>query len=230
MQSDRNTTFFHMSTLVKRKKNKIIAIKNSIGEWLLDEREVRDYVQKNFQDIYMSSQSFAFRTPPSPFRWQDRLSNSSLDSLNEAISDEEIKEALWSMKASKAPGPDGFHARFFQRFWLIVGETVSAKVKRIFAEKKMPSFLNRTHIALIPKIQGLESLNNYRPISLCNSVYKIVTKIIVRRLRPFLGELISPMQSAFVPGRRGIDNAIIVQELIHTISRSKEKVVLWQSK
>lgn len=55
-----------MSTLVKRKKNKIIAIKNSIGEWLLDEREVRDYVQKNFQDIYMSSQSFAFRTPPPP--------------------------------------------------------------------------------------------------------------------------------------------------------------------
>ena len=72
-------------------------------------------------------------------------------------------------------------------------------------------FLNRTHITLIPKVQGPESLNNYRPISLCNSVYKIVTKVIVARLRPHLDQFINPLQTAFVPNRRGIDNAIIVQ-------------------
>ena len=74
---------------------------------------------------------------------------------------------------------------------------------------------------LIPKIQGLETLGNYRPISLCNTIYKIVTKIIVARLRPHLEKLVSPLQPAFVPGRKGIDNAIIVQELIHSISRKK---------
>lgn len=121
MQGDRNIAFFYMSTLIRRKRNKITTIKNSVGEWLLDEKEVKDYVQKGFQDIYMSSHSFAIRTPPPPSRWQARLSNSSQDSLNEAISDEEIKGALWSMKASKALGPDGLHIGFFQRFWLIVG-------------------------------------------------------------------------------------------------------------
>ena len=88
----------------------------------------------------------------------------------------------------------------------------------------MPEYLNRTHIVLIPKIQGPKTLGNYKPISLCNTVYKIVTKIIVARLRPYLEKLVSPLQSAFVPGRKGIDNAIIVQELIHSISRKKGAV------
>ena len=67
-------------------------------------------------------------------------------------------------------------------------------------------------------------MNNYRPISLCNTVYKIITKIIVARLRPFLDKIISPLQTAFVPGRKGIDNVIVVQEIIHTLSRKKGRV------
>jgi len=87
----------------------------------------------------------------------------------------------------------------------------------------VPEFLNRTHIALIPKVQGLESLNNYRLISLCNSIYKIVTKVIVVRLRPYIDQVINPLQIAFVLNRRGNDNVIIVQELIHMISKVKGK-------
>ena len=82
------------------------------------------------------------------------------------------------------------------------------EVKQIFKSGKMPEHLNITLIALIPKIQGPETLCNYRPISLCNTVYKMVTKIIVARLRPFLDKFISPLQAAFVPGRKGINNVI----------------------
>ena len=56
------------------------------------------------------------------------------------------------------------------------------KVQRVFAERKILKYLNKTHITLIPKIQGPEKLSNYRPISLCNTVNKVVTKIIVARL------------------------------------------------
>lgn len=68
------------------------------------------------------------------------------------------------------------------------------EVKKIFAVRKVPEYLNRTHIALIPKIQGPKTLGNYRPISLGNTVYKIVTKIIVARLRPLLDKLISSLK------------------------------------
>lgn len=135
----------------------------------------------------------------------------------------EIKDALWSMKAYKALGPNGLHAGFFQRFWLIVGDLVVQEVMRAFKKRRVPKYLNETHIVLIPKIQGPEVLGNYRPISLCNTVYKIINKVIVARLRPHLEKLVSPYQAAFVLGRRGVDNTIIIQELIHSIGKIKGK-------
>ena len=68
----------------------------------------------------------------------------------------------------------------------------------------MPDYLNQTLITLIPKCSGPDSLSKFRPIGLCNSIYKVVTKIIVLRLRPLLARLISPLQTAFVPGKKGI--------------------------
>ena len=125
-------------------------------------------------------------------------------------SEEEIKAALWSLKPFKAPRPDGLHVGFFQNFWHTMGNSVIKKVQKIFVDRRVSKALNSTHIALIPKIQGLETLGNYRPISLCNTVYKVVTKIIVARLRPYLDKLISPIQTVFVLGRKGIDNVIII--------------------
>lgn len=82
--------------------------------------------------------------------------------------------------------------------------------------------MNKTLITLIPKCKNPKSLNNYRPITLFNTIYKVVTKIIVVRIRPLLQKLISPLQATFVPGKKGVDNAIIVQELIHTMSKKKK--------
>ena len=145
-------------------------------------------------------------------------------SISGGATEEEVKAVLWSLKAFKASGLDGLHAGFFQRFWPTVGKSVVDEVKKIFEERKIPEYLNKTYIVLIPKIQGPKTLGNFRPISLCNTIYKVVTKIIVARLRPLLEKLISPLQMAFVPGRKGIDNAIIAQEVIHSLGKKKEKV------
>lgn len=72
------------------------------------------------------------------------------------------------------------------------------EVKKVFVARKIPEVINRTHIALIPKIQGLETLG------LCNTMYKIVTKIIVARLRPLLGKLISPLQTTLCRVGKGL--------------------------
>ena len=97
------------------------------------------------------------------------------------------------------------------------------EVKSILNSGTILGYMNETLITLIPKCKNLESLSNYRPISLCNIIYKVVTKIIVARIRPLLKKLISPLQSVFVLGRKGVDNAIIVQELVHTMSKKKGK-------
>ena len=123
--------------------------------------------------------------------------------------EEEIKLGLWSLKPFKAPGADGLHAEFFQYFWADVKASVCREACNCFEARTVPKYLNKTLISLIPKIQSSESLNNYRPISLCNTIYKVITKILVGRIRPLLDKLISPVQAAFVPGRRGLDNIII---------------------
>ena len=206
----RNTSFYHFSTLVRRKRNRISAIKNSVGDWLFEEREVMDYIRKGFEGLYSSSLTYFERYSSIANQWQVTLAEEESEALNREVLEEEIKEALWSMKPFKAPGPDGLHVGFYQCFWLMVGKSVVEEIKDIFLKKKIPEYLNQTLITLIPKIKGPESLGNYRPISLCNTVYKLVTKIIIARFRPHLNKLISPCQAAFIPSRKGTDNAIIV--------------------
>ncbi|XP_030923527.1 uncharacterized protein LOC115950472 [Quercus lobata] len=101
---DRNTLFYHMSAIVRRKRNKIQAIKNSVGDWLLDEREVMEYIKKSFMELYTTSQSQVSWDVSSQTRWQLGLFEEEKISLDGEVTDEEIKAALWSLKAYKASG------------------------------------------------------------------------------------------------------------------------------
>ena len=80
--------------------------------------------------------------------------------------------------------------------------SVFKEVKAIFKDGLVLDYLNDMLVTLIPKCKTPKSLNNYRPISLCNSVYKIVSKNLVERIRPYLNKLVSPIQSALCPGGR----------------------------
>ena len=85
--------------------------------------------------------------------------------------------------------------------------------------------LNSTFLALIPKKEEANRLDQFRPIALCNVVYKIITKLIVKRLKPLLGSLISAKQGGFVEGRQILDGVVIEMEVIHSMSTSKEKAI-----
>ena len=216
VEGDRNTKFFHTSTLVRKRFNKIVRLRNSVGKWITDSDLIRIHIQQGFVDRFSSTHVHGpidFCLPA----WAPRVSNVEALSILAPVNEKDVKLSLWSFKPFKAPGPDGLHPGFFQKCWNTVGESVVKEVCHIFSTGKMPEYLNKTLISLIPKCLGPETLNQFRPISLCNTVYKIVTKIIVSRFRPIIGNLVSPFQAAFVPGRRGLDNVIIAQELIHSI-------------
>ena len=222
VEGDRNTSFFHTSTIVRRKFNKISRIQNSLEEWIEDRTQVMNPIQRGFLDLFSTSHvsSNCGFNPPSHV---PSISSSEATCLVTPPSPDEIKANLWSLKPFKAPGPDGLHPGFFQRCWHIVRHSVIKEVSSIFSSGKVPEYLNKTLICLIPKCMGPETLGQFRPISLCNTVYKIVTKTLVARIRPLLSHLISPYQAAFIPGRHGIDNVIIAQELIHSMHKKKGK-------
>lgn len=138
-----------------------------------------------------------------------------------SIEEKEVKEALFQMFPTKAPGPDGFPAHFFQRYWELCGKEITSVVLRMLRGEDNPAMINDTMIVLIPKVANAEELGQYRPISLCNVIYKIASKVVANRLKVVLLEIIAEEQSAFVPGRLITDNIITTYECFHFMKRKR---------
>lgn len=122
----------------------------------------------------------------------DRKEETVRDSLSPLISDEtnegliriplvgEIKEAIFSIHEDKAPGSDGFSASFYHTNWDNIGAEIVKEVQGFFETDSLPDSINDTHIRLIPKVNSLKSVAEYRPIALYNVYYKIISKILTK--------------------------------------------------
>jgi hypothetical protein len=216
-EGDRNTSYFHRQAVWRARKNRIRKLRDGAGNWHDTPQVMKHMVTDFFSNLYAAD----------PGVLPDELLELTETKISEEINlelckeftEEEISDALFQMGPLKAPGPDGFPARFFQRHWEILKEDVIRAVQLFFTNGVMPQGVNDTAIVLIPKGDNPQELKDFRPISLCNVIYKVISKCLVNRLRPWLGEIISPEQSAFVPGRMITDNAIIAFECIHAIQR-----------
>ncbi|XP_024632727.1 uncharacterized protein [Medicago truncatula] len=218
---DKNTAFFHAQTVIRRKWNKIHKLQLPNGISTSDSNILQEEALKYFKKFFCGSQ-----IPYSRFFNEGRhpaLDDTGKTSLTSPITKKEVFAALNSMKPYKAPGPDGFHCIFFKQYWHIVGDDVFHLVRSAFLTGHFDPAISNTLIALIPKIDSPNTYKDFRPISLCNTLYKIITKVLVHRLRPFLNNLIGPYQSSFLPGRGTADNSIILQEILHFMKRSKRK-------
>lgn len=127
-----------------------------------------------------------------------------------------IQWAINSFKPLKVHGPDVLHPIFLQKYWTDTKSAIIKICNDAFASSIIHVEINNTFITLIPKVKNVEHISQYISISLCNTVYKTITIIIVNRICPFLKHLISPNQCSFLPGRRVVYNTILVQEAIHS--------------
>ena len=96
-------------------------------------------------------------------------------------------------------------------------------VSSFLRDKRMLRELNHMYITLIPKTQGASKFSQFRPINLCNFCYKVITRILVAKLRPILSMLIDPGLVTFVPNRNIVENTLLAQEVVHTFSQTKKK-------
>ena len=106
--------------------------------------------------------------------------------LHRPFSNEEVRVALFQMHPSKAPGPDGMSTLFYQKYWHIVGDDVTHAVLDFLQFGNMLGCIKFTHIVLIPKVISPEFMSQFRPIILCNVIYKIASKVLVNRMKPIL--------------------------------------------
>lgn len=109
-----------------------------------------------------------------------------------------MKTAIWQCGLNKSPGPDGFTVEFFKRYWDLLKVELLEAFNDFANNPKIPKGVNAAFITLIPKVQNPSQVNEFRPISLISSIYKILSKGLANRLKKVLPNIIDKTQSAFV--------------------------------
>lgn len=216
---DRNTKYYHARAVIQRRRKKVTMLKNDVGEWVADSETLKTMAQEYFQRLYQLEETTTHRYNISGLF--PLIPNALMQALAAPVTMLEVKQAVFDMAPLKSPGIDGLHALFFQSQWDLIGTTVFKEIQQFFQHGHLNEELNRTVIALIPKVECPQSIKEFRPISLCTTVYKAITKLLANRLKPIMPILVLPQQSSFVQGRSIIDNVIIGQELVHAMRRKQ---------
>ncbi|XP_073051702.1 uncharacterized protein [Primulina eburnea] len=217
VSGDRNTKFYHASTMVKRSRSKIEALKDDNETWITDMDHLKDKIKDFYSSLYTSDQTSASSQvergcfPP--------LQEAHSLALHAPFSPDEVKRALFDMSPFKAPGPDGIPAGFYQKMWHIVGKSLCDFALNFLESGEIMLGTNDTLLTLVPKVPNPEYVTQFRPISLCNVSYTILTKTMTNRLKSVMPDLIRPYQSSFVQGRQISDNIIVYQEVLHSMRK-----------
>ena len=133
----------------------------------------------------------------------------------------EVDVALKQMAPLKAPGPDGLPPIFYQHYWnKIGGDVAKAMLTWLNLGIICPSF-NHTYITLIPKVKCPKRVTEFRPIALCNIMYKLVSKVLANRLKKLLPDVISESQSAFLSDKSISDNILVAFESLHHMKHKR---------
>ncbi|XP_055962295.1 uncharacterized protein LOC130015681 [Mercurialis annua] len=220
---DKNTRYFQLRATKRRARNQIKGLQDELGIWKEEPAAIEGIIQSYFKSMFESTKPSSVEIDEVLKHVTTEVSGSMNDTLCKRFGDEEIVKALKDMAPTKAPGKDGFPALFYQRYWQVVGKEITEVCLLILNSEIEVNCINETIISLIPKIKNAKCMSHFRPISLCNVLYKIVSKAIANRLRMVLDSIIDSAQSAVVPGRQIIDNALIGFECIHVIKNSRKK-------
>ena len=183
-------------------------------------RHLKTFIANQYQQLFMSSAGTNMDEVLACV--QNKVSQSINDNLAVPFTGDEVWRALKDMGDLKAPGSDGITVIFYKRFWNLVGDKVKEEVLQVLNGAHMPAGRNDTVIVLIPKTASPDKLKDLRPISLCNVVYKITSKVLANRLKVVLPKVISLSQSAFVPRRLITDNVLLAYELTHYLNQRRK--------
>jgi exonuclease III len=212
---DQNSRFFHACINQRRRANSIQRIMDDTGNIFSTPEDIEGAFLRHFQGLFQTS------NPSNVDQCLAHLPRCVTTAMNEEllriVEEEEILAAVQQMAPLKSPGPDGFPTCFFQDNWEEVGSEVCRAVLGFFETGRLDGNINHTHVALIPKLANPTRVTEYRPISLCNVLYKIVSKVLANRLKIILPEIISSNQSAFIPGHLISDNILVAYETLHSM-------------
>ncbi|OMO57411.1 reverse transcriptase [Corchorus capsularis] len=197
--------------LLWRQRSKALRLKEGDSNTKGIQHIISDYFKGIFKSANPSNESIQKVLSS----MNSRLNIDMRSRLDAPFTANEVKEAAFQMSSSKAPGPDGFSPGFYQRCWHIVGAGVTCFVLDFLNNGKPFPDINHTNIVLVPKLKQPRLASDFRPISLCNVIFKILSKVLANRLKEILPSIIGETHSAFVLDRMIYDNAMIAFKTMH---------------
>ncbi|XP_060965331.1 uncharacterized protein LOC133034293 [Cannabis sativa] len=224
---DKNTKFFHHRASTRKKNNFIRLITLPDGSTSHDHATITSQFLHFFNSLFTSQGVCEVAVNTLLQGIPNRLSTHQVDFLDEPYTEVEVKNALFSLSVDKAPGPDGLNSLFYKRNWSTLGTDFTKAMLHILNHQGDISSINQTIIVLIPKKKNPKNVRDFRPISLCNTFYKCLSKIIANRLKLVLHSIISINQSAFLQGRQITDNILLANEIIHAIHSRRSGKIGW---
>nr|GEV37090.1 RNA-directed DNA polymerase, eukaryota [Tanacetum cinerariifolium] len=236
-----NNIILDDSNKMVRFKKKLQALKKKIQAW------INDYKQKHFGcvkdsrsklhdiDIELdkggSNDDILLARMDLMKRLNDIQSSEARDKFQKAKihwAVEGYENSKFFMDENKSPGPDEFTFKFFRKYWDTLGSDFYAAVEWFFEHFMFARGCNSSFIALIPKTQDPKFVSDFRPISLIGSLYKVVTKILANRLSSVISDLISEVQTAFLPNRQILDGPFIINELLSWCKYKKQQAMVFK--
>ena len=172
---DKNTKFFHASASTRRRNNQINRLKDEEGKWVEWERGLPELICNHFRNLFTAEPTIREEIIECVPQTITDIQNVE---LQKPVTADEVKNAIFSMHPDKAPGPDGMTPAFYQKHRSIVGNDVVNMTSRFFQEGVIEPSLNETNIVLIPKKKNPVTVGDLRPISLCNVLMKVITKVL----------------------------------------------------
>ncbi|KAA3486687.1 reverse transcriptase [Gossypium australe] len=204
---DRNTAYLHNCATARRCANIISKLSLDDGREIHNTSGIHEEAKLYFENLFNTN---GIANP-----------KEILEGIDTSISTEMNDALLIPFSEDEAPGLDGFLVIFFQKYWHIVGSEVLGFSLGVLNDGKAVDSANMTNIVLIPKVQNLTSMVNFRPISLCSVLYKLTAKTIANRIQNVMDSCIDQVQSAFVPGRLISNNILLAYEILHTFKQKR---------
>ena len=186
---------------------------------------IRQAVFSHFKDHFAAS--YTNRSGVDNFAFKI-LSYVDGNGLIKPFSVDDVKTAIWDCDKYKSPRPDGVHFGFIKEFWEVLKGDIMCFIHDFHRNDKLTKGINTTFIALIPKVDSPQSLNDFRPISLVGCLYKILSKVLANRLKMVMGSLIAETQTVFVKDRQILDEILIANEVVDEARKNKKELMLFK--
>lgn len=173
---DKNNKMLHRAVAIREATNNINEVVGQDGRVLTQAEDIKAEVERHFREFLQHIPSDFESTTVEKLQLLLPFRCSELDQqhLTRLVSGEEIKKVLFAMPNDKSPGPDGYTSEFYKSSWTLIGKEFILAVQSFFAKGFLPKGINSTILALLPKKKGVKAMKDFRPISCCNVIYKVI--------------------------------------------------------